>query len=452
MSKPPHILIVDDDKTIRASLGETLKDEGFRVSLAAGGNQAIKIIEQESVDMVLLDVWMQDIDGIETLKRLKELSPETPVIIMSGHGTVETAVKATKLGAYDFLEKPLSLEKLLVQIENLLRMNRLTEENRFLKAEVERRYQMIGESPVIQKLMETVRIVAPTQGWVLITGENGTGKELLARTIHRFSKRSDQPFIEVNCAAIPEELIESELFGHEKGAFTGATSQKKGKFELANGGTLFLDEIADMSLKTQSKILRILQEKTFERVGGVETLETDVRVIAATNKNLEEEIKQGRFREDLYYRLNVIPFHVPPLRERKSDIPLLVAHFLKTFAEENGRRPIVMSQDALKLLMAYQWPGNIRELKNIVERLVIMVPSQEIQEEDLLSVVKEFQTVPEGDPLENDSYRDACVAFEREFILRKLHLFNGNISKTAESIGIERSHLHRKIKALEIEI
>src|SRR3990167_654848 len=391
MHKGNHILIVDDDKNIRKSLGETLKDEGFVVSVVDSGASSLKFMENENVDVVLLDIWMKEIDGIETLKSIKERFPDVPVIMMSGHGTVETAVRATKLGAFDFLEKPLSLEKLLVQINNLLEMKRLEVENRTLKAAVERRFQMIGNSPVIQKLKGQIELVAPTNSWILITGENGTGKELLSRMLHRLSKRDSRPFIEVNCAAIPEELIESELFGHEKGSFTGATSRKKGKFGLANEGTLFLDEIADMSLKTQSKILRILQEKKFERVGGEETIETDVRVIAATNKNLEEEIKKGNFREDLYYRLNVIPFHVPALRDRKSDIPLLIEHFLKLFAEENGRKPQVLSEKALNNLNEYYWPGNIRELKNIVERLVIMVRSDEISERDLIAVVKEFQ-------------------------------------------------------------
>ena len=452
MLKGNHILIVDDDKNIRKSLGETLKDEGFVVSVVDSGASSLKFMENENVDVVLLDIWMKEVDGIETLKSIKERFPDVPVIMMSGHGTVETAVKATKLGAFDFLEKPLSLEKLLVQVNNLLEMKRLEEENRVLKAAVERRFQMIGKSHAIEKLKEQIELVAPTNSWILITGENGTGKELLARMLHRLSKRSASPFIEVNCAAIPEELIESELFGHEKGSFTGAHSRKKGKFELANEGTLFLDEIADMSLKTQSKILRILQEKKFERVGGEETIETNVRVIAATNKNLEEEIKKGSFRDDLYYRLNVIPFHVPPLRERKSDIPLLIAHFLKLFAEENGRKPQILSEGAQKHLMDYNWPGNIRELRNIVERLVIMIRSDEITELDLLAVVKEFQMATlEEDLPSSCSYREACQSFEKEYLTRKLQENNWNISRTAEVVGLERSHLHRKIKSLAIE-
>lgn len=451
MYKSSHILIVDDDKNIRKSLSESLKDEGFLVTAVESGASSLKFIENENVDVVLLDIWMRDIDGIDTLKSLKERFPNVPVIMMSGHGTVETAVKATKLGAFDFLEKPLSLEKLLVQINNLLEMKRLEEENRFLKAAVERKFQMIGNSPAVQKLKEQIELVAPTNSWILITGENGTGKELISRMLHRLSKRSLHPFIEVNCAAIPEELIESELFGHEKGSFTGAISRKKGRFELANEGTLFLDEIADMSLKTQSKILRILQEKKFERVGGEETIETDVRVIAATNKNLEEEIKSGNFREDLYYRLNVIPFHVPALRDRKSDIPLLIDHFLKLFADENGRKPQVLSEKALHHLIEYYWPGNIRELKNIVERLVIMIRADAISERDLIAVVKEFQMATPDDSLSSFTYRDACHSFEKEYLTRKLQEFNWNVSRTAEAIGLERSHLHRKIKSLEIE-
>ncbi|ABA89584.1 sigma-54-dependent transcriptional response regulator [Syntrophotalea carbinolica DSM 2380] len=450
------ILIVDDEQSIRESLDGILQDEGFRTLSAETGEDALTLLCGENPDLILLDIWLPGMDGLETLRRIRDNDPEQIVIMMSGHGTIETAVKATKLGAYDFIEKPLSLEKVLISIENALKVGRLVEENRSLKARMAKEYEMIGTSEAIQNLKEQISVAAPTSGWVLITGENGTGKELVARAIHHYSKRSDKPFVEVNCAAIPEELIESELFGHEKGAFTGATTQRKGKFDQAHEGTLFLDEIGDMSLKTQAKILRILQERKFERVGGNRTIEVDVRVIAATNKDLEVEIQEGNFRQDLYYRLNVLPFYVPPLRQRHEDIALLAKHFLVFFCSKESREIKTIDQSALDALAAYNWPGNVRELKNIVERLVIMSPSQTISSADLPSSV--LAAGPSAQPTKFDlpasdlSLRQAREEFEKEFILQKLQENGGNISRTAEAIEMERSNLHRKIKSYGIEI
>jgi two-component system nitrogen regulation response regulator NtrX len=378
--------------------------------------------------------------------------------MMSGHGTIETAVRATKLGAHDFIEKPLSLEKLLLSIQNALKLNRLVEENRELKAKIAKEYEMIGSSPAINELKRQIEIVAPTSGWALITGENGTGKELVARAIHTLSQRGDKAFIEVNCAAIPEDLIESELFGHEKGSFTGATAQRRGKFDLAHEGTLFLDEIGDMSLKTQAKVLRILQERKFERVGGNRTIEVDVRVIAATNKDLSSQMAAGQFREDLYYRLNVIPFHVPPLRARQGDIPLLANHFLAYFCGKEGREIKGLDDAATEVLMHYPWPGNVRELKNLIERLVIMVPTRVITKGQLpLPAIQQPQF--SGDAQETqegllavDTFREAREEFEKEFLLRKLEENDWNVSRTAEAIEMERSNLHRKIRSYGIEV
>ena len=372
------ILIVDDEISIRESLAGILQDEGFQPVSVESGERAIERVSEEKPDLVLLDIWMPGIDGMETLTKIRDIYPDQLVVMMSGHGTIETAVKATKLGAYDFIEKPLSLEKVLLSIQNAAKVGQLVEENRELKAKIGKEHEMIGNSKPIKDLKNQIKIAAPTSGWVLITGENGTGKELVARAIHQNSNRQACPFIEVNCAAIPEELIESELFGHEKGSFTGATTQRRGKFDQAHKGTLFLDEIGDMSLKTQAKVLRILQEHKFERVGGNKTIEVDVRVIAATNKDLEKEIADGRFREDLYYRLNVIPFHVPPLRERKADIPHLATHFLEYFCSKESRDTKVLDEEAVQAIKSYSWPGNVRELKNLIERLVIMSPGNTI--------------------------------------------------------------------------
>lgn len=446
MSK--NILIVDDEKSILRSLEGILTDEGFEVQVESNGAAALERIGESIPDLVLLDIWMPGIDGIETLVKIKEAHPTLQVIMMSGHGTIETAVKAVRLGAYDFIEKPLSLEKVLLSVNNALQYYRLKEEITLFREKQKSKYRITGESKIIGEIREQIKIVAPSDAWVLICGENGTGKQLVANTIHGMSKRSNKPMVEVNCAAIPEELIESELFGHEKGAFTGANSMKKGKFDLANEGTLFLDEIGDMSLKAQSKTLRILQEQNFERVGGTKTIHVDVRVIAATNKNLESEIEKGRFREDLYYRLNVVPIVVPPLRERLDDIPDLVGTFLKDFCRKANLEEKNMSDDAVALLKKYHWPGNIRELKNLVERLVIMSKDKIIRVEDIPSPFnREGHSKDEYGYMETNSFRDAKIGFEKAFIARKLKEFNWNISHTAEAIGIERSNLHKKIKA-----
>ncbi|HXZ34625.1 MAG TPA: sigma-54 dependent transcriptional regulator [Thermodesulfobacteriota bacterium] len=446
-----QILVVDDEERIRQSLNGILKDEGYEVVESKDGVQALKQLENDPPDLVLLDIWMPGMDGMEVLERMKGQIPNLPVIMISGHGNIELAVKAVKLGAYDFIEKPLSLEKVLLAVNNALLFSKLEQENRALRQEVERKYEIVGNSAEVQKLKEQIKIVAPTNGWVLINGENGTGKELVARAIHRLSLRTGKSFVEVNCAAIPEELIESELFGHEKGSFTGALTKKRGKFDLAHEGTLFLDEIADMSLKTQAKILRILQEQKFERVGGTEMIYVDVRVIAATNRDLKEEIQKGKFREDLYYRLNVIPIGVPPLRERKTDIPLLVEHFIAEFCLENNKEPKKASPEAVELLASYSWPGNVRELKNIVERMVIMTRGSVIEPKDIPDPVREQPKAPlEFSFFDFDLLRDARREFEKRFIMKKLSENDENISKTAEMIGIERSNLHRKIKSYEI--
>jgi len=452
------ILVVDDEDSIRASLAGILEDEGFRVMHANDGITALDVLRRELPDLVLLDIWMPRVDGIETLRKIKELYPSLSVIMMSGHGTIETAVKSTKMGAYDFIEKPLSLEKLLVCVRNALGMIRLKDENDSLRALAFGERQMIGTSPAMAKLKEQILLVAPSNASVLITGENGTGKELVARSIHFHSPRKDRPFVEVNCAAIPEELIESELFGHEKGAFTGAVSQKKGKFDLADNGTLFLDEIGDMSLKTQAKILRILQERKFERVGGTRTIEVDVRIIAATNKVLEEEIRAGSFREDLFYRLNVVPFTVPPLRERQQDIPPLVEHFLDMFCRREGVVYKVVTPEAMASLTGYAWPGNVRELKNVMERLAIMTPGTTVDINHLPDSIVSGELQREGGAgrldcvLELGTLREAREEFEKEFILQKLEEHNWNISKTAEAIELERSNLYRKLKTYGIGV
>ena len=452
------ILIVDDEEGIRSALAGILEDEGYRTVAACDGVEALALCKRELPGLVLLDIWMPRMDGLETLKCLKEQHPSLNVIMMSGHGTIETAVKSTKLGAYDFIEKPLSLEKVVVTVENALAMTRLKEENASLRGLVLQSHEMIGGSAAMVRLREQIRLVAPTNASVLITGENGTGKELVARSVHFFSGRRDKPFIEINCAAIPEELIESELFGHERGAFTGAVAQKKGKFDLADGGTIFLDEIGDMSLKTQAKVLRILQEQKFERVGGTRTLEVDVRVVAATNKLLEEEIRNGSFREDLFYRLNVVPFKVPALRERRDDVPLLTGYFLDAYCRREGRELKLIVPEAMEAMKRYDWPGNVRELKNIVERLVIMTPGGTITMNhlpDYLSVEASDREPGGGrldGVLELSSLREAREEFEKEFIIQKLEENDWNVSRTAEAIELERSNLHRKIKSYGIDM
>jgi two-component system, NtrC family, nitrogen regulation response regulator NtrX len=448
------ILIIDDEESIRQSLAGILEDEGFVTAEAPNGSEALLMVGREMPDLALLDIWMPGMDGLETLAKLKELHPSLTVVMMSGHGTIETAVRSTKLGAYDFIEKPLSLDKVLVTVRNALDLNRLREENDSLRGLVAKEHRMVGESPILRKLKDQIRLVAPTNASVLITGENGTGKELVARAIHYQSPRKGAPFVEINCAAIPEELIESELFGHERGAFTGAVARKKGKFDLADGGTIFLDEIGDMSLKTQAKVLRILQERKFERVGGTQTVEVDVRVVAATNKLLDEEIRGGNFREDLYYRLNVIPFRVPALRERREDIPLLVDHFLSQFCDREGKERKRVAPEMLEAMQRYDWPGNIRELKNLVERLVIMTSGSVITPAHLPDYFTEPLRDGGGRPavaLEANTLREAREEFEKEFILQKLEENGWNVSRTADAIELERSNLYRKMKSYGID-
>ncbi|MBI5885108.1 MAG: sigma-54-dependent Fis family transcriptional regulator [Deltaproteobacteria bacterium] len=455
------IMVVDDEKDIRDSLSGVLSDEGYDVVTAGSSEDALRLIEGALPELVLLDIWLPGMDGTEALKHIKALYPLLPVIMISGHANIETAVKTTKLGAYDFIEKPLSLDKVVLTVQHALERKSLIEENRTLRQKELAKYGLVGGSESMQALKRDIERAAPSNGWVLITGENGTGKEYVARNIHLLSNRAAKPFIEVNCAAIPEELIESELFGHEKGAFTSAIAQKKGKFDLADKGTIFLDEIGDMSLKTQAKVLRILQEQTFERVGGVEQIKVDVRVIAATNKDLREQITRGAFREDLFYRLNVIPFHIPPLRERTADIPLFIEHFLKEFTAQTARGVMSVSEEVISLFLQYRWPGNVRELKNLVERLVIMTPGSVIKIDDIPSFMLAGKTASHGetgasnqqiDIFKSSLLKEARRDFEREFILRKLKEFGGNISKTAEAIGIERTHLHRKIRSYGLEV
>ena len=462
------VLIIDDENSIRQSLAGALKDEGYRVRTASSGEEGVEALRAERSDAVMLDIWMPGQDGLETLKQIKAEWPDQAVVMMSGHGTIETAVRAVKLGAYDFVEKPLSLERVLVLLQNAISAQDLARENHALRKQVQKTRQLIGQSAGLRQIQSLVKRVAPTTGSVLITGENGTGKELVAHSIHAISPRFNKPFVEVNCAAIPEELIESELFGHEKGAFTGATQLRRGKFDLANGGTLFLDEIGDMSLKTQAKILRILQEQKFERVGGSQTISVDVRIVAATNKDLKTEIARGAFREDLFYRLNVIPFVVPPLRERREDIPLLAEHFMREFSVAHAKRERSFTPEALRVLDGYPWPGNVRELRNLIERVVILTPENEegqpIQAADLLQHLRhDTGTLGPVEPsaragaLESAStaaarnLRDARQEFEKEFILRTLKEQDWNVSRTASILGIERSHLHRKIKSYGIE-
>ena len=451
------ILIVDDEKDIRISLTGILEDEGYQVMTAASGVEALESARQDLPDLVLLDIWMPGMDGLETLEKLKILFPQVTVIMISGHGTIETAVRSTKLGAFDFIEKPLSLDKVLITVCNALRMRQLRVENDELKRAVGNEYELIGCSSVMSTLREQIMRVAPTNASVLVTGENGTGKELVARSIHYYSQRRDKPFIAINCAAIPEELIESELFGHEKGAFTGAITQKKGKFDLADGGTLFLDEIGDMSLKTQAKVLRILQERSFERVGGTRIVSVDVRIIAATNKAINEEIRQNRFREDLYYRLNVVPFRAPTLRERTDDIPILVPYFVDQFYHREGCEPKIFLPETLELLCRHVWPGNVRELKNIIERILIMTPGRIVTPSDIPDL--QFEKGLTGLPYPGEdgggvmgTMREAREEFERGFIVQKLEENDWNISRTADAIELERSNLHRKIKSYGIDV
>ncbi len=458
------ILIVDDEVSILNSLSSILEDEGYDVSVAKSGMEALRHCAINPPELMMLDIWMPEMDGLETLKRLRELVPNTQVMMMSGHGSIETAVKAIKLGAYDYIEKPLSLENVTLRVKHALDQHRLEQENRSLRTKVERKFELIGQAPVMQQLKQLIETAGPTNSRVLIGGENGTGKELVARAIHQHSHRANRPFVAVNCAAIPETLIESELFGHERGAFSGATTMKRGQFEQADGGTLFLDEIADMSLSTQAKVLRALQEQQFTRVGGTKLIKVDVRVLAASNKDLLQEIEKGTFREDLFYRLNVVPIVVPTLRDRREDIPLLVKHFLRVHAEEQGLKLKQVSPEAMDVFMQYEWPGNIRELRNLIERLMIMVPGPVIEAAhasvalQVRPQMSAAQSAVGAQPANSlltrpyDSLRDARNAFEKEFIARKLREHHWNISRTAEDLKIERSHLHRKIKLLDVEM
>ncbi len=441
------VLIVDDEPGIRQSLAGVLEDEGFVVASVASGEDCLRAFDQRLYTCVLLDVWLPGIDGLETLARLKANYPDTSVVMISGHGRIETAVRATKLGAHDFIEKPLSLEKTILAVKNAIRQRELETANDELQAKLERGYVMIGGSVPMRALRQQIAYAAPTNGRILIYGESGTGKELVARALHAHSLRASRPFIEVNCAAIPEELIESELFGHVKGAFTGATQAKRGKFERADGATLFLDEVGDMSFKTQSKVLRALEEQRFEPVGSETSVTVDARVIAATNKRLEAEIERGAFRADLFYRLNVIPFEIPPLRERLEDVPALVEHFNREFSLSNRKPLKEFSPAAIERMQNYTWPGNVRELRNTVERVIIMHTRHEIAADDLPILGGE---APPASSYNFDSYREASETYEREYILRKLAETEGNISRTAELMGIDRSHLYRRMKALGI--
>ncbi len=447
-------MVIDDEASIRQSLSGLLSDEGFDVATASNGYEALKIIESESPDLVLLDIWMPGIDGIETLKEIKKNNPFVQVIIITGHGNIETAVKATKLGAFDLIEKPLSIDKVLVAIHNALNFRRLEEENRYLRKKNIEKNAINGTSPSVAALRKQIAVAAPTDTWILISGENGTGKELVARTIHQLSGRAEQPLIDVNCAAIPEELIEIELFGQEKGAFTETTTRKIGKFELANRGTLFLDEIGDMSLKTQAKILRVLQEQKFQRVGGGRTLSVNVRVIAATNKDIKAEIAKGNFREDLYFRLNVIPIEVPPLRNRIEDIPVLVETFLSECAAQPHTPKKKMTPRAINMLCGCSWPGNVRELKNLIGRLVIMVEKDVIDVSDIPApynpgLGNEINSA-ESKLFSFNALETAKQTFEKEFIRHKLAENNWNIVETAKLMGIEAAHLQQKMEALGI--
>jgi two-component system, NtrC family, nitrogen regulation response regulator NtrX len=440
------ILVVDDEKGVRDSLKMVLEFESYDVQFAENGQEALRQLAAAPIDLVLLDVKMAGMDGLEVLQRLREKRIDLPVVMISGHGTIETAVEATKLGAFDFLPKPLDRDKLLVTVRNALQVAKLAEDNKKLRESVEGKWQILGEGAKIKEILAVIDRVAPTDVRVLITGENGTGKELVARAIQRLSKRNNKPFVEVNCAAIPSELIESELFGHEKGSFTGATSQRIGKFEQADGGTLFLDEIGDMSFRAQAKVLRALEEGTIERVGGIKLISVDVRVIAATNKNLEEEIKKGNFRDDLYHRLRVIPMHVPALRERRDDIPLLVKSFIEDVCTRNGMAGKSITEESLRRLSMLEWRGNVRELKNTVERLVILSPGTTIDISLLDASVSGGRG--ESDDLvgRGGTFQEFKERAEAAFIQRQLEIHKWNISKTAEALDIQRSHLYTKMK------
>jgi two-component system nitrogen regulation response regulator NtrX len=448
----PRILVIDDEASIRDSMRMILEYEGYEFLGAASGEEGVAVVGRESVDLVFLDIKMPGLDGLETLGRLKSVAPDLPVVMISGHGTVATAVEATRLGAFDFIEKPLATERILVTIRNAIGFTRLSDENRTLLRAVESRHEIIGSSPALRGVLEAVRRAAPTSATVLIRGESGVGKELVARMIHRNSLRARERFVQVNCAAIPDDLIESELFGHEKGSFTGATEKQIGKFELADRGTIFLDEIGDMSLKTQAKVLRVLQEGEVERLGSSRTLKVDVRVIAATNKDLDEELEKGGFREDLFFRLSVIPITVPPLRERTEDLPALVKHFADLFSRENNFRTKRFSVDAMAALQRHRWKGNVRELRNTVERLIIMTAGDVIDVADLPEALRGAAraAAPEGNAEKLATLREFKESAERAFLVEKLRENAWNISKTAEAIGTPRSNLYKKLEQYNI--
>ena len=449
-----NILIIDDERNIRRTLDMILSGEGYQVFTCAEAQASLDILQKERIHLVLLDIVMPEINGLDLLSKLLGVRPNLAVIMISGHGSVQNAVLAIKRGAYDFLEKPLDRDKVLLAISRALQTRELAAENRHLKQQIEGRYEMVGQSPVLSEIRNQIARVAPTNGRVLVLGESGTGKELIARAVHKMSHRAKNSFVKVNCAAIPEELIESELFGSDRGAFTGAVKTRDGKFLQADGGTLFLDEIGDMSLSVQAKVLRALEQGEFERVGGAKTFRVDVRVIAATNKNLHAEVEQGKFREDLYFRLNVVPLTAPPLRERREDIPALAEHFLKAYAEENGFLPKALSAEARDLLLQYDWPGNIRELKNLVERLSIMVSGDTIYPENLPTL--DGMTIPRQPDSFPDlgagkTLRQVREAVERHYIAQALARHRGNVTRASNALGIERTNLHKKIKQYDLE-
>ena len=448
--KRHRILIVDDEPGIRESLAGVLEDEDFETAAAASGEECLELLERQSFDVALVDVWMPGLDGLDVLRRIEQRAdPERPVVVMiSGHGSIEAAVRATKLGAFDFLEKPLTIEKVVVVVRNAIEQRHLRLELRELRTIGLGKLAIIGDSVPMKALRQQIALMAPTNGRVLIYGESGTGKELVAHAIHANSARAEGPFVEVNCAAIPEELIESELLGHRKGSFAGAGEDKIGKFEKAHGGTLFLDEVGDMSLRTQAKVLRVLDEQRFEPIGSAEAVQTDVRVIASTNKILEAEIERGNFREDLFYRLNVVPFAVPPLRERVEDIAVLAEHFIREFATSYGRKHKELTREAIEVLRAYPWPGNVRELRNLMERIVIMNPQVRIDARHI--PLPASRKAPERGPERPASLHEVRQAAERDYILKKLEDAGGNVSRAAEVLGLERSNLYKKMRALGI--
>jgi two-component system nitrogen regulation response regulator NtrX len=449
--KKPRVLIVDDEPLIRQSLSGVLDDEGYDATSVENGEECCRELQRASYELVLLDVWLPGMDGLETLSRIQEIPFELrpTVVIVSGHGTIETAVKATKLGAFDFLEKPLTIEKVTVVLKNALQQRKLELELQRFKTDDRNRFQIIGDSVPMKALRQQLALMSATNGRVLIYGESGTGKQLVAHAIHGLSQRSSEPFIEVNCAVIPEDLIESELFGHRKGSFAGALEDKTGKLQKADGGTLFLDEVGDMSLKTQAKVLRVIEDQRFEPVGSAASIQVDARVVASTNKNLEDEIDRGNFREDLFYRLNVVPFYVPPLRERIEDVPLLADHFLREFTTAYGRKAKELTPEAYRVLQEYSWPGNVRELRNLMERIVIMNPQVRVDARHIpLNASRRSAADRTSD--RSGSLQEVREAAEREYILKKLEDTRGNVTRAAELLGLERSNLYRKMKALGI--